>query len=72
MPGPHLDAHVQASAAQTLYQQGEVARLLMWERYTPEPASGPPVAPVEEIAKAYEDSRGRGRDSRGAMLDVRA
>ncbi len=45
---------------------------MAWERYAPEPTSGPPVTPVEEIAKAYEDSRGRGRDSRGAMLDVLA
>ncbi len=63
---------MQASAAQTLYQQGEVARLLAWERHTPEPISGPLITPVEETARAYEDSQGRGRDPRGAMLDVRA
>jgi len=66
-----VDAHVQASAAQTLYQQGEVNRLA-WERYTSQAAPSPIVTPIEEFAKAYEDSRGRGRDSRGAMLDVRA
>ncbi len=61
---------MQASAAQALHQQGEVVRLLV--RCIPEPMSTPPVAPVEEAVKSYEDSRGRGRDPRGAMLDVRA
>jgi len=63
---------VQASAAQSLYQQGEVARMLAWEKYTPGTIQSALITPVEEIAKAYKDSQGRGRDSRGAMLDVRA
>jgi len=70
-PTDYINAYIQASAAGVLYQQDEVSRLLAMERYRPEPANSPLVPLVEEVAKAYKDSQGRGRDSRGVMLDIR-
>ena len=67
----YVNAHIAASAAQALHHQWEVARLLTrGDDRIPQPQP-PSIPPVEEIERTYENSQGRGRDGRGAMLNVR-
>jgi len=57
-----IHAHIAASAAQALIQQGEVARFLILEKGEIRSLSkGRAIQPVEELAATYADSKGRGQ-----------